>query len=48
MKDILKSKVMVCFILFIIAICSFNTININNEMHMERIGDNSTVVLNKK
>ncbi len=46
MKEILKSKLMLGFILFIMGVCYIN-IQMNNEVNMEDNDLNNTVVLNK-
>ncbi len=46
MIEIVKSKGMICFILFVIGVCYFGANNINNQIRMEE-GNNNLVVINE-
>lgn len=48
MVEILKSKGMIGFIIFIIGICYFSANGINNQIIMEGNEDNNIVVINEK
>lgn len=47
MNELVKSKGMIGFILFIIGISCFNVVKTNNEMKIDK-GSNTLIVLNDK
>lgn len=47
MNELVKSKGMIGFVLFIIGVSCFNVIKTNNEIKMED-NDNTLIVLNDK
>lgn len=48
MVEILKSKGMIGFVVFIIGICCFSANGINNQINMESDPNNNLVVINEK
>lgn len=47
MIEIIKSKGMLCFVLFIVGICYLSANNINSQISMEEGSNNNLVVINE-